>query len=61
MEPEETNNKENKVRNEFKYQFFIDKDGELAMRPLNFKDIPVMKCQLKVKKLSYHEFGFKMY
>ena len=60
---EETNNNDEpkKVRNEFKYQFYVDKDGDLAMRPLNFKDIPPMKCELKVKQLSYHEFGFKMY
>jgi hypothetical protein len=45
-----------------KYQFFVNKHGNLVMQPNKFKGTNIMlTCNGTVKQTDAHEFGFKIY
>lgn len=49
----------NKVR---EYQYFINSEGRLVMKPEKFKNTDVLlTCRLSVKESDNHEHGIHLY
>jgi len=49
----------NKVR---EYQYFINSEGKLVMKPEKFKNTDVLlTCRLSVKESDNHEHGIHLY